>query len=60
MAQVVERRTYGLHNGELLHKDHMEDDKAGLKPFWKHRAFNAPKDTVTVLLFDRTGAQKCG
>ena len=33
MAQVIERRTYGLHNGELLHEDHMEDDKAGFKLF---------------------------
>ena len=57
MSQVSERRTYNLHNGELIYEDYMEDDKADLKPFWKHRAFSAPTDTVTVLLFDRTGAK---
>ena len=57
MWQVVARRTYDLLDGKLLHHDNMEHHKAGSKPFWEHRSFDAPKDIVTVLLFEKTRPQ---
>ena len=57
MSQVIARRTYDLLNGKFLHQDHMESHKAGFKPFWEHRSFDAPKDIVTVLLFEKTRPQ---
>ena len=51
-ASVVQRRTYRKDDGQLLHIDEMEDMKTGFKPFWSHRRFSKPLDTITALLYD--------
>ena len=52
---VAQRRTYRQQDGELLCVDKCEEAKGGFKPFWSHRSFEIPIDTVTVLLYEPSG-----
>ena len=50
-CNVLQRRTYCAVTGELLIAD---EDLGRPRRFHAHRAFDAPVDTVTILLFSCT------